>query len=66
MVIMMPESLITLFEVAMAAEGLGFECVSEGSRTSEYMVTAPLEQIREIVGKAAADAIEVTIPYPAK
>jgi hypothetical protein len=66
MVIMMPESLVTLFEVAMAAEGLGFECVSEGSLTSEYIVTAPIEQIRDIVAKAAADAIEVTIPDDAK
>ena len=66
MVITMPESLVTLFEVAMAAEGLGFECVGEGSLTSEYIVNASIEQIREIVSKTAADAIEVAIPDEAK
>jgi hypothetical protein len=66
MVITMPESLATLFEVAMTAEGVGFECVGEGSLTSEYIVTVPIEQIREIVSKAAADAIEVSIPDEAK
>jgi len=66
MVITMPESLVTLFEVAMAAEGLGFECVGEGSLTSEYIVNAPIEQIRETIAKAAAESIEVTIPDDAK
>jgi hypothetical protein len=66
MIITMPESLVTLFEVAMAAEGLGFECVGEGSLTSEDIVTAPIEQIRETVPKAAAESIEVAIPDDAK
>ena len=62
MVITTPASLATLFEVAMAAEGIGFECMSEGSLTSKYIVATPIiEQIREIVSKAAADAIEVVI-----
>jgi hypothetical protein len=50
----------------MAAEGIGFECIGESSLTSEYIVNAPIEQIREIVSKAAADAIEVIIPDEAK
>jgi hypothetical protein len=66
MVITMPASLATLFEVAMAAEGLGCECVGEGAGTSEYIVTNPIEQIRDIVSKAAADAIEVVITDEAK
>jgi len=49
MVITIPASLATLFEVAMAAEGIGFECMSEGSLTSKYIVATPIEQIREIV-----------------
>jgi hypothetical protein len=40
----------------------GFECVGEGSLTSEYIVNAPIEQTREIVSKAAANAIKVVIP----
>jgi hypothetical protein len=39
----------------------GFECVGEGSLTSEYIVNAPIEQTREIVSKAAAEAVEVVI-----
>jgi len=66
MVITMPSSLAPLFEVAMAAEGVGFEGVGESSLTSEYIVNTPIEQIREIVSKAAADAIEVAIPDEAK
>ena len=66
MVITMPASLATLFEVAMAAEGVGFKCVGESSLTSEYIVNASIEQIREIVSKTAADAIEVAIPDEAK
>jgi hypothetical protein len=66
MVITMPASLATLFEVAMAAEGIGFECIGGSSLTSEYIVNAPIEQIREIVSKAAADATEVVIPDEAK
>ena len=62
MVITMPASVATLFEVAMAAEGLKFECVGEGTGINEYIVNAPIEQIRDIVSKAAADAIEVAIP----
>ena len=66
MVITMPASLATLYEVAMAAAGVGFKCVGESSLTSEYIVNASIEQIREIVSKAAADAIEVAIPDEAK
>jgi hypothetical protein len=55
-----------VIRIAMAAEGLGFECVGEGSLTSEYIVTAPIEQIRETVAKAAAESIEVAIPDDAK
>jgi len=62
----MPASLATLFEVAMAAEGVGFKCVGESSLKSEYIVNASIEQIREIVSKTAADAIEVAIPDEAK
>ena len=66
MVITMPASLATLFEVAMAAEGLGFECVGECAGTIEYIVTNPIEHIPKIVSKAAADAIEVVITDEAK
>ena len=44
MVITMPASLATLFEVAMAAEGLGFECVGEGSRAANILRTPQLNR----------------------
>ena len=59
MEITMPESLAVLFEVAMAAAGFEFEWISTGAGRSEYNVSAPIEQIRDVVSQAAADAIEV-------
>ena len=59
MVITMPESLAILFEDAMAAAGFEFECTGAGAGTSEYIVSAPIDHIRDVVSQAAAEAIEV-------
>jgi hypothetical protein len=40
--------------------------LAQAPLTSEYIVNTPIEQIREIVSKAATDSIEVAIPDEAK
>lgn len=64
MVITMPASVATLFEVAMAAEGLGFECVGEGTGINEYIVTPQSNRSARLCRKPPPTRLKS--PYPTK